>query len=119
MVPSINEWLFESGRKAGDTALLEFNEEDGRYYGWHVVYFVGDNDPYWEYLAAQYKRDEDQSAWLTSLTNAVQLAEASGMKYVGSSNTAVPTPTATPAESTQPSESVKPEESAEPTPVTK
>ena len=117
MVPSINQWLFESGRKAGDTALLEYNEEDGRYYGWHVVYFVGDNAPYWQYLAAEYKRDEDQSEWRTSLTDAVELTEANGMQYVGSANTAVPTATATPAESTQPSESVEPEESTEPTPV--
>lgn len=108
MIPSIDEWLFTAGRKPGDVEMLAYNEENGRYYGWHLVYFVQENEPYWKKAARDAKRSTDQSEWLTALTDAVEVVNADGMQYVGSANTAVPTATPTPTESVQPSESVEP-----------
>ncbi len=108
MVPNIDKWLFESGRKPGDVTLVDYNEENGRYYGWHIVYYVGENEPYWKYDVAQDKASDDQTSWLKEIGEAITGQAADGMQYVGEANTATPTATPTPAESTAPSESVEP-----------
>lgn len=108
MIPSIDEWLFTAGRQPGDVEMLEYNEENGRYYGWHLVYYVQENEPAWKKSARDAKRSTDQSEWLTALTEAVEATTADGMQYVGSANTAVPTATPTPTGSEQPSESEEP-----------
>lgn len=108
MIPGINEWLFASGRKPGDVEMIEYNEENGRYYGWHLVYYVQENEPIWKDSARKAKQSTDQSEWLTALTDAVEATTADGMQYVGSTNTAVPTATPSPVSSEQPSESEEP-----------
>lgn len=109
MVPSFNDWIFEKGRKAGDVDLVEYV---GRYSGWHIIYFSGvAEDPQWRITAEKSTKSSMQSEWHDGLIDNCEVVEADGMKYVGSVNTAVPTPTASPAESqpveteSQPSES--------------
>ncbi|MDL2300317.1 peptidylprolyl isomerase [Clostridiaceae bacterium OttesenSCG-928-D20] len=43
MVEAFNDYIYDAGRKAGDTGII-FNE--GSYTGYHVMYFVGDGDVY-------------------------------------------------------------------------
>lgn len=114
MVPSFNDWVFTEGRKAGDVGMVEYM---GRYSGWHVIYFSGvAEDPHWRILAEDNTKSSMQSDWVNALNEAIEAVEADGMKYVGSANTATPTPSASPAESTpvesQPAESEQPTESA-------
>lgn len=113
MVPSFNDWTFDKSRKAGDVGMVEYV---GRYSGWHIIYFSGvAEDPHWRILAEDSTKDSMQSDWQTELNEAIEAVEADGMKYVGSVNTAAPTPTASPAESTpvesQPTETEQPTES--------
>ncbi len=62
MVDPINDWLFEDGRKAGDTTVVSY---DGNYTGTHVVYFVGEDDmTYAQYQADSTLRSEDYNSWL-------------------------------------------------------
>jgi parvulin-like peptidyl-prolyl isomerase len=42
MVEAFNDWCFASGRKPGDTGIVESE------YGYHVMYFVGDDGPEWK-----------------------------------------------------------------------
>ena len=48
MVTNFNNWLFaledyaEDDRKPGDTGIVEST------YGWHVMYYVGENIPTWQ-----------------------------------------------------------------------
>lgn len=97
MVPSFNDWVFEKGRQVGDVGLVEYV---GRYSGWHIIYYCGVNEePHWKTVAEENVVETTQSAWSTALLEAAEAVEADGMKYVGSANTATPTPTASPAES--------------------
>lgn len=97
MVKNFNDWVFESGRKAGDAGLVE---NVGRYSGWHIIYFSGPSEePHWRTEAEKSAKDAIQKDWNTGLIEACEAAEADGMKYVGSANTAAPTPSASPAES--------------------
>lgn len=109
MVTNFNNWIFEEGRKPGDVGLVE---NIGRYSGWHIIYFSGvAEDPQWRITAEKSTKSSMQSEWHDGLIEGCEAVEADGMKYVGSVNTAVPTPTASPAESqpietdSQPSES--------------
>ena len=62
MVDPINEWLFASGRKAGDTTVVSY--ESPSYTGSHVVYFTGTNDQtYALYQAELQMRSDDYNAW--------------------------------------------------------
>lgn len=102
MVPSFNDWIFEKDRKAGDVGLVEYV---GHYSGWHIIYFSGvAKDPQWHITAENSTKSSMQSEWRNALIDGCEAVEADGMKYVGSANTAAPTPTTSPAES-QPSES--------------
>ena len=42
MVEPFENWCFDSSRKVGDTGIVEST------YGYHVMYFDGVNEPYWE-----------------------------------------------------------------------
>ncbi len=105
MVPHFNAWIFDSSRQPGDVDLVENSGDDVSYYGWHLIYFEGQDIPYWKATAIQAKQSADQSEWLTALTDAAVAEPLDGMKYVGPSSTAEPTPSATPAASTAPEES--------------
>lgn len=97
MVDSFNDWIFDKSRQVGDVGIVE---NVGRYSGWHIIYFSGvDEEPQWRTTAESSAKDAMQDEWYDEVTDSLEVVEASGMKYVGSANTAVATATATPAES--------------------
>lgn len=97
MVRNFNDWVFEPGRQVGDVGLVE---NVGRYSGWHIIYFSGVTGvPHWRSIAEENTKASIQSDWSNGLTEACEAVEAAGMQYVGSANTATPTPTASPVES--------------------
>lgn len=51
MIPAFNDWVFADGRKAGDTGLVKNTESYTQ--GWHVIYYLGENEPTWANLARQ------------------------------------------------------------------
>ena len=56
MVNAFSTWCFDNSRKAGDTAIVKTQ------YGYHVMYFVGENDQkVWEYSASQALANNDGS----------------------------------------------------------
>lgn len=77
MVTAFNDWCFDESRKVGDTGVVETS------YGYHVMYFVGDNVPYWQMIAEDALRSDDQEAWLKGLIENLTVTQSSGMKYVG------------------------------------
>ena len=71
MVPAINDWLFEEGRKPGDTIVVT---NEGSYTGAHVVYFVGEEETtYADYLSDTALRSQDSSEWITELKSGVEV----------------------------------------------
>lgn len=65
MVEGINEWLFDTGRAIGDTAVIDNN---GSYVGTHIVYFVGYGDLYCNVLSLDDLKYADESEWFENLT---------------------------------------------------
>lgn len=80
MGEDMNSWLFSTDRAAGDTTIIESTTSS--YYGYLIVYYVGQDKPYWQYKAVNSMRDEDVSTWESDLESEYTATEQDGMKYV-------------------------------------
>ncbi len=84
-VTEYNDWLFGGeARSAGDVELIQ-HPNDGSiqdYYGYHIVYYVGENDPVWKRSTVSALKNEDVSEWLEGLKGNYTVTLESGSKYV-------------------------------------
>ena len=80
MVPEFNDFCF-GGHKPGDTAIVY--GESSSYAGYHVVYYVGEGPLYSSYIAKSALQSEAMSDWSDGLTNACEIAEGFGFRFVG------------------------------------
>ena len=80
MVTEFNDWIFDESRQAGDTGIVYNN---GSYTGYHIIFFVGENDPYWMVQVRNNKKEADYTAWMDGLVENAVVTEGSGMQYVG------------------------------------
>ncbi|MDR2571931.1 MAG: hypothetical protein LBD23_16765 [Oscillospiraceae bacterium] len=63
VVPEIEEWLFDEDRAVGDIELIYTNN-----FGYHLIYFPGFGDPFFELIADDRMRTRDHNEWLNDLT---------------------------------------------------
>ena len=86
LVPEVKDWLFDSSRSYGDVGLVQHvaGSSDGNpYYGYHLIFYVGENDPVWMDTARGGLANEAQEEWLDGLTAALPVTEQSGAGYYG------------------------------------
>jgi hypothetical protein len=57
MVEAFENWMYEEGRKAGDTGIVETE------YGYHVMFFIGEGKIAWEVAVAEKLLSEDLTEW--------------------------------------------------------
>ena len=78
MVEAFNDWCFDPARRSGDTGVVETE------YGYHVMYFVGENIPAWEVAVYNTLASEDYAAWQEGLTAESDIsAGGMGLSFVG------------------------------------
>ena len=77
MVASFNDWCFDESRESGDTDIVESD------YGYHIMYFVGKNLPYWKTLVVNDLKSADYLAWEAGLSAESNIQQGFGMKFVG------------------------------------
>lgn len=80
MVTNFNDWIFGSGREPGDTGVISTD------YGYHVMYFVGENDPYWMVQVRSAKASADYNAWAEAKFENYAMKDKSGISNVGLAN---------------------------------
>lgn len=73
MVASVNDWLFDESRKTGDTELVESE------YGWHVMYFVGENAERWHVNIENTLHSTQMEEKVTALTDALEVKDSKGV----------------------------------------
>jgi len=78
MATEINDWLFDPARKSGDCDIVLTDS-----YGYHIVYFIGTDEPYWKVQVKSTLTSSDYSSWTSGLVENITAVEGSGMKYVG------------------------------------
>ncbi len=69
-VSEYDEWLFDSARKSGDVEIIRHEDAEpttNSYFGYHVVYYVGENDPVWKLTVVDALRSADTNEWLDGL----------------------------------------------------
>ena len=69
-VPEFLEWIFADGRKVGDTGIVQHEAKDSdgnKYWGYHFIYMVGDNEPRWMRSVRNALATKDISAWQEGL----------------------------------------------------
>ena len=75
------DWSLDSSRKAGDTGLVKNDFSTTK--GYHIMYYVGEDAPYWEKTAVTALRNDDISAWIEELVSSCTVEEGAGLKNVG------------------------------------
>ena len=78
MVETFNDWCFDASRKSGDTGIVETT------YGYHVMYFVGTDEPKWKIQVREDLADEDLNTWYAEKTEGYTAEQnEKGIQYVG------------------------------------
>ena len=74
------DWALDPARQAGDTGLVK--NESSSTKGWHIMYFVGWDDPAWMYSVKTTLPSEDMTEWMDSLTTDAEVVQGSGIDHV-------------------------------------
>ncbi|MBQ9347166.1 MAG: peptidylprolyl isomerase, partial [Oscillibacter sp.] len=61
MVQTFNDWCFDPARQSGDTGIVETE------YGFHIMYYVGDDVPRWQAQVEADVKANDFEEWTKSL----------------------------------------------------
>ena len=90
MVTPFEDWCYDDARKVGDTGIVQTD------YGYHVMYFSGDNETnYRDYMVKNALLEESTNDWQTALNDAT-IVTAKNTKHIdrdmvlsGNSDTAI------------------------------
>lgn len=78
MVETFNDWCFDTARKSGDTGVVESP------YGAHVMYYVGENVPFWQFEVKSDLMNNAYNEWLTALPAESTITPSDfGLGFVG------------------------------------
>ena len=79
-VEEFANWCLDSSRQPGDTGLVKNTGSSTQ--GWHIMYFVGWNDPAWKVTAKNALASEATQEWVSGLYDGVEAQRGSGINYV-------------------------------------
>lgn len=74
------DWATDPARKPGDTGLVKNTGSSTK--GWHIMYFVGQNEPVWKDNARTAIANEDAAEWLDGLVEAAEVTRLDALKNV-------------------------------------
>ena len=76
-VQEFKDWALDSSRQTGDTGIVKSE------YGYHIMYFVGNDQPVWYLNAENSLRNEAVTAWRDALVEPYEaVTDEKGMSYV-------------------------------------
>lgn len=81
MVQPVNDFIFDAARKSGDTGIVYY--EGDNYTGYHLIYFVGEDMPYCDYIADTNLRAADYQAWLENAQTSYPVEQHFSMRFAG------------------------------------
>lgn len=85
MVPEFVEWTFQD-HQAGDYGVIQHSAADSdsnKYWGYHLMYYVGENEPVWMGSARNSLASTDLNEWADSLAEGYPAVQAGGANYLG------------------------------------
>ena len=85
-VTEFNDWVFDAGRRTGDVSgpiRHEGDPEKGGYWGYHLIYYVGENEPTWKLSVRSTLTAEALTDWIEGLKGNYQAALTDGAGKIG------------------------------------
>ncbi len=89
-VTEFNDWVFDAARQPGETGIVRHegdasahSQYNPQYWGYHLIYFVGDNEPAWMGSVRSTMASDAQHDWLHELTEQYEIAQSDGANYIG------------------------------------
>ncbi len=85
-VPEFNDWVFDASRQHGDVGMVQHSAEEGAtsgYYGYHLIYYVGENEPVWMGTVRDTLATAARNEWRDGLIAGYPTAELDGAGYLG------------------------------------
>lgn len=80
-VDTFTQWSLDPARKAGDTGIVKNTGSSIK--GYHLMYFVGWDDPRWMQTVENILRQKDITDWEDQIFSGYTAETGSGLKYVG------------------------------------
>lgn len=80
LADEFKSWATDPARQAGDTGIVRNTQSSVK--GYHVMYFVGWDDPKWMVTAETTLRNDDYTKWQETLLEGYTAERGSGLKYV-------------------------------------
>lgn len=84
--PEFLAWIYEDGRTVGDYGIIQHSAADtdnNKYWAYHLMYYVGENEPVWMGSARSALANTAMTEWLEGLTASYPTAQAGGADYLG------------------------------------
>ena len=75
------DWALADGRKAGEVGFVKNDFSVTK--GYHIMYYVGENAPYWEQVAESTLLNEQYGKWQSDILAGYPAEKGDGLKYVG------------------------------------
>ena len=82
-VTEFKDWIFEDGRKVGDTGLVRHDGGTSGYSGYHVMYLDSFGEAEWAYAVRNTLANQQTTEWIEGLEAENEAAEADGTDYFG------------------------------------
>ncbi len=85
LAPEFKEWTF-ADRQPGDSGVIQHSAADSdnnKYWGYHLMFYVGENEPVWMGTARDALAGEAQESWFDELSEAFPTTQLSGANYFG------------------------------------
>ena len=82
-VTEFKDWIFEDGRKVGDTGLVRHDGGTSGYSGYHVMYLDSFGEAEWAYAVRNTLANQQTTEWIEGLEAENESAEADGAGYFG------------------------------------
>ena len=85
-VAEFMDWIFADGRQTGDTGIIQHiaDSPSSGYYGYHIMYLAGENEPTWMGTARANLADTARDEWMLDLADSYEASLASGADSIGS-----------------------------------
>lgn len=78
---SFTDWALDTSRQIGDTGIIKNDYSSVK--GYHIMYYVGQGEPYWMQYAQSALTNEALTAWQEEIFSGYTAENGSGLKYVG------------------------------------
>lgn len=85
-VTEFNDWVFDDARQPGEVGLVQHEgdvSQSNSYWGYHLIYFVGENEPAWMGTVRSTLANEAQHEWQHELTEQQPAVLAGGASHLG------------------------------------